>query len=58
MPYDRELWRPAPALRCPFDDLGALALENVLRTHPTIVSELGVIDNPHYRHPDDTLAYC
>ena len=31
---------------------------NVLRTHPTIVYEHGVIDNPHYRNPGKILAGC
>ena len=50
----------APALLCLFDldDLDNRALENVLRTHPTIVYELGVIDNPHYRDPDNILTGC
>lgn len=50
----------APALLCLFDldDLDELALRNVLRTHPTIVYEHSVIDNPHYRHPNDNLASC
>lgn len=48
----------APALLCLFDldDLDNRALENVLRTHPTIVYEHGVIDNPHYRNPENILA--
>lgn len=50
----------APALLCLFDldDLDDLALENVLMTHPTIVFEHNVIDNPHYRNPDSILAGC
>jgi hypothetical protein len=34
------------------------ALDNVLRTHPTIVYTHGVIDNPYYRNPDDNLVSC
>ena len=50
----------APALLCLFDldDLDDFVLENVLRTHPTIVFEHGVFDNPHYLPPNDTLAIC
>lgn len=50
----------APALLCLFDldDLDELALENVLRTHPTIVYDHSVIDNPHYLDPDNILAGC
>jgi hypothetical protein len=60
--YESELNRMksahAPALLCLFDldDLDAPALDDVLRTHPTIVYEHGVIDNPYYRNPDDNLA--
>jgi len=48
----------APALLCLFDldDLDGPALGEVLRTHPTIVYDLGVIDNPYYRKPDDNLV--
>jgi hypothetical protein len=48
----------APALLCLFDldDLDGPALDNVLRTHPTIVYADGVIDNPYYRDPDDNLS--
>jgi hypothetical protein len=59
--YESELNRmtSAPALLCLFDldDLDGPALDNVLRTHPTIVYAHGVIDNPYYRNPDD-LASC
>ena len=50
----------SPALLCLFDldDLDDRALENVLRTHPTIVYEHSVIDNPHYRDPDNILMGC
>ena len=43
----------APALLCLFDldDLDDLALENVLRTHPAIVYDHSVFDNPHYLPP-------
>lgn len=62
--YESELNRMtsthAPALLCLFDldDLDAAALDNVLRTHPTIVYDQSVIDNPNYQHPDDRLASC
>jgi len=48
----------APALLCLFDldDLDGPALDNVLRTHPTLVYADGVIDNPYYRDPDDNLS--
>ena len=61
--YEAELNRMtsahAPALLCLFDldDLDSPALDNVLRTHPTIVFDQGIIDNPYYRNPDDTLAF-
>ena len=55
--YEFELNRMAsvhaPALLCLFDlnDLDGPALDNVLKTHPTIVYDHRVIDNPHYREP-------
>jgi hypothetical protein len=60
--YESELNRMtsahAPALLCLFDldDLDGPALDNVLRTHPGIVYDHGIFDNPYYRSPDDTLA--
>jgi hypothetical protein len=62
--YESELNRMtsahAPALLCLFDldDLDGPALDNVLKTHPTIIYAHGVIDNPYYRSPDDNLASC
>jgi hypothetical protein len=61
--YEAELNRMtsahAPALLCLYDldDLDGAGLDNVLRTHPTIVYDQSVIDNPYYRHPD-SVASC
>ena len=57
--YESELHRMtspyAPTLLCLFvlDDLDGPALDNVLRTHPTIIYAHGVIDNPYNRSPDE-----